>query len=863
MALLKKNPQQVLVDTENLLSNNYNSLEDQKKAFNEYVKNILKFNNSLYNKIKILKGSPTVTEPYNTFFENTYKRLQAINTRYEALLDKFGNGIRGLEAESNLINQDIKVVRSLLNILSLYNKINDDNLFYFSDTFSNLDKINFDSNNGLITTAYVDTEAGVVTLPRNNVEYLIDTNTQYNILPESTSLADFNPEKPLVNAFDNFTDNWAEYFLDSSTNTLTLKLKFLLTLKDEFPVNQIKIEPTNFGTSNWLKINSISTSRDNITFTPIQQIDFQFLNAGVKSSLEPELLLSTYEQKFTRVGSFIFEPIRAKYILFDLEQREPIKLDSDTYRYLIGIRNIEVNSISYNTRGVLYTQEFIRDSVNKEIGSVTLSATANIDSSNQLGKMKFYISNNNDSWYTIAPKEEAIGNEVRVFNQPWLQDNIDTGNIVDKLFFKIEFENNIAEITDIAEKILVTKEYSQIIPLSLAYPYTTTLDFSPKANSLQILAMPFGSVGQNEKILIKSSLDNTQSHVIETPFELTSEDTIYIGDTELYRSNSPGVFTIEASNGTNQGNYTVFSSEVQTTTTTNLPATLKKFSTLFIYLKPNIDEFGDPEYWWEGKDILLVQTSSPVRASKATDSEVTNYPRLKNKNIVRLKHYCDGIKEHIKVFKVYQELQLDGSYDRQYVEFSYILPKNSLRFKIDANLVKPFDSTDTNSGLKMIDAFEIPYIDGITELMSTENHVFSVNYYTGEVYRKYPNTEQISVRCLKEVKTELQNNQWELMPLNDGIVLVDSAYDANAWYEVLYQIAIPIDTSYFSVTNNIVSLNDYGKVNNYISNINTEDRLIKFTYLYEEKTEDPISELTNYFSPILKDYTLTCTGLQF
>ena len=109
----------------------------------------------------------------------------------------------------------------------------------------------------------------------------------------------------------------------------------------------------------------------------------------------------------------------------------------------------------------------------------------------------------------------------------------------------------------------------------------------------------------------------------------------------------------------------------------------------------------------------------------------------------------------------------------------------------------------------------------------------------------------------------MPDNYYTILPTNNGIILEDVAYDASYWYEIAYNIAIPINSALFTVSENIVTLTDAAKVQSYLDLLNPDDKLIRATYQYKEEITDPLTGLADYFSPTLKDYTLTCTGLQF
>lgn len=851
MNLTQKDINKILVDTEDRLSTSYQTVEQQVLSYNEFLQQILSKDTELISRINFLKGELNDPSKYNRFFTEIYKKIKYLFQRAESLQSKLVNGVSAIEAETNLIFQDIKTTRSLLNILSLYNITSDDNIFYFSDTFTDFSKVNFDNTLGPVTNCFVSTDGGVVTLPRVSTTSLIGINTKYVILPGSTAGASFTPGKELNQSFINTTPNWAEYSISSDVATLSLNLRFLLILDDITPINHIRIEPNNFGTSNWLKINSIQISEDNITFRPLQELSPEFASVGVETALEPEFLLSDYENKFSRVGDFLFEPSNVRYIIFDLEQREPIlnPIGDPKYKYLIGIRNLEINQIRYANSGTLYSKVFTRDASNKEIGSIALARNANIQTNSQAGEIQFYVSPDNQTWYSINPIEDNTGDEILYFNQPWLVNNIDFETPVTNLYVKSEFNNNLGNLDESPEKIVITKDFSEIVELGLTLPYRTQLINIPNQNTVQVLLFPYGSIGLDRPLIVKSKLDTSTSHRIEFPFNLQGNEVLKIGDIELYHSDSPGLFSTE---NVNKGNYSIY---VNTDSLTG-----EKYNTISVFLKPDLDEFGEEVFWWENKDIEIRLDNFPKKPESPTANEVLNYPQLTDKYIVRTDNYTDGIKEHFKVFKTNLILNAENEYVRNYVDFNYIIPKGTLNFKIDPSQIKRYND---GGGLEMIDSLEIDFIDGITELMATENWVFSVNYYTGEVFRKYPCREDISVRCKKEVKTELDPVQFSIMPDNKGIILDISAYDPGSWYEVLYYPAILINPEYFNLVEDELELTDNAKVASYLDEINPDFKLARITYKFNETVSEPLAVVSDFFSPILKDYTITCTGLQF
>lgn len=855
------NIDRVLSELENQTVNGYQTVEEKTIALNNYIQTIVDSKKVLLEKIVFLEQEVAIPDKYNKFFSQAYSKINYIFNKLSTFQSKLQKGVDSIGSEANLIMQDIKVVRSLLNTISLYNRTSDDNIFYFDDTFADFNKLNFDIESGPVTNNFVLTDSGVVTLPRKTVNRLTSSSTSFIRQPNTSTDLAATTGKTLSVAFDTNTEDWAEYYLDSDLSGLTVKFAFLIVLDDVQIINNIRIEPNNFGTSNWLKINKISTSENNIAFTDIQDLNLQFKVVGVTPSLENELILSAYTNKFTRVGDFAFEPTKAKYVYIEVEQNEPISTpDAATaYRYLIGFRNIEINQIIYDVNGSFYSKVFNRGTVNNnEIGSISLSRTTNLTNTSIAGTIQFYVSPDNQDWYTINDISDNIGNEILYFNQPWLTGNISIDAPITNLYVKADFKNELVNLNENPTKIVNTVDYSEVIQLGDAFPYVTELTNTPKDNEVQLLMYPYGTIGQSAPITLQENLTTTPNYIFELPYTLTENPRITVGDHHLYYSEDPGVFSTENSGGTNQGNYSIKAVSQIIKNDVGETIDTQTYNTINIYLKYN-GTIESPEYWWEGEDIFLKMESFPVAAESLTDAEKLKYPDLANLKAVRLDNYCDGIADRIEVWKVNL---ING--ERDYSEYAFVIPPGTRNFRISPNSIKPFTSGEATGGLTIDGSFEVDFIDGNAELVPLLNcYAFSVNYNTGEVFQNFTTTAEISVRCLKENKTKIAADKIFILPDNKTILISLDVYDSTFFYEVTYGLAVPISPAYYSVKDTVLTLTDQGKVISHLNALNQEQKLIKASYKYEETATEPLIELADYFTPILKDYTITCTGLRF
>lgn len=384
----------------------------------------------------------------------------------------FSRSFNQISIEEMAAKKRIKKVRSLLGDYKLFASGLHDKHSYFSESFVNTDNIDLDSSYLINSQAYINESEGIVTLGFNKEDIKLHRFTEVVINSGNGSPGNNFELDRMVNdnlgmIVDNNPDTWFEYEkVVEEEDDKGLILSLVLKLAEPSIVNRIVIYPNNFGTENWLQIESLDISFDGKTFVSIKE---QIPQASfvIESDSDP-FYLGRQGTKYEGIGSFTFHPRTIQFIKIKFVQLNPYPIvtsDGERLRYAIGIRGIEAYGIKYLEKSEAVSKTIALDN---PIAKVALATNQFPRNSNDALRIMYELSpDDGTSWYTIDPLDSIVGypsqggteiigasefqsiagqeNELKTkilnFNNGDEQ-AIETGEDVDQIRWRIKLERN-------------------------------------------------------------------------------------------------------------------------------------------------------------------------------------------------------------------------------------------------------------------------------------------------------------------------------------------------------------------------------------------------------------------------------------
>jgi hypothetical protein len=379
-------------------------------------------------KLKIIPGTIANPEPLNKFLssaEDDLRSLYGINQSIrKGMLARY-NSIATKEA--NIIG-NLKTLRDRLSTLKLYSRnIASDNQ-YITFTFSDGQQI------GLPDSANVATyseEEGALLLPIETGSVTRPEIAKVEIVSEdSTGTPGNNSDKtrprnllPEV-VLDGQTHSWFEYERIQNVRGDELRLALRFTLKEPSVVNRIRIDPVNFGTRAWVRIEDIKIQTED----GIVSVKSDISTTSWDADQDP-FQLSPATSKYAGQGLYTFSPVMAKTIQITFIQSEPYSVENGgKLRYAIGLREIDILQVPFMTEGDFLLKPVVFKSPVRTIGLLNNIAPYNP----KFVTMSYEVSTDGGvTWLPISPLENVDFNkkEALTFEDP-IQSLILKGKIV-------------------------------------------------------------------------------------------------------------------------------------------------------------------------------------------------------------------------------------------------------------------------------------------------------------------------------------------------------------------------------------------------------------------------------------------------
>ncbi len=443
---------------------------------------------------------------YNKDFTDILYDLRIIFSELENIETIILAHFNFIISNSNKTLASLKQVFSKLGDYILFSKdLTKDSIFY-SDSFNNISRIDFNSNLINSTQCDIDQVQGIVTLPRDtsvtNTSILVTespvVNSSSNGTPGNEIEDPSGLSKDIGRILDNNPDTWFEYerLLDQDDG-VPLILDIVINLTNSQIINQIRINPNNFGTKNQITIDTIETSIDGRSFLSIK--DEIPLNGFISQDEENIFVLAPSSSKFSGQGIYTFNPRNAKYLHLVFKQFTPYSIRDNSQtkiRYAIGIRDIEISSIKYLPDGEIVSVNYDNDIVFNKAALIT---NQNPVSASPLASINHYLSiDNGASWNQIKPEEFLSEDSIpNILNFNTSDTNsITTPASVKAIKYKAIFKRNKDAFS--SKTSTKTNKKERVIELQRIpnqTPFDIILKSQPIDSNLTVLDPAFGSRG--------------------------------------------------------------------------------------------------------------------------------------------------------------------------------------------------------------------------------------------------------------------------------------------------------------------------------------------------------------------------------
>lgn len=492
---------------------------------------------------KVAVGTTPDPDIYNAIFDQLISDISTVFSELKYTGDIVVANFNRLVDEEKAILARTKKLYNQLQDLDLFSNIAASRALYVSDDFVEFDNIDFDERFRENEMCFVDIDQGLVTLPYVSASSaIIVSNIRINDI--SNGVSGNNQQIGVARhgnineLLDSNPDTWFEYekvHVVATNEPLTLSLT--LTLSDEYVINHIRINPNNFGTSNWVKITSLETSTDDKTYTSIK--DNLPVEGFIQIIEEDEFILSPSTSKFAGQGIYTFTPRKAKYVRAVFEQTQGYYIEStdgQRFRYAIGIRDIDVHAIKFQPVGSIVSLPF---ALTEEIRKVSLLAVENPVRASEIASIEHFVSvDDGASWQQIQVQtgEEPDIPKILSFNDE-SDGAIETENppltIRHRAVLRRNSDGFKSDKSAISEVVTKTAELRQ---LPAGEPFTVSLTQRPIVGSVRIINPIFGSKGWTTPRLYVGTSDGTPGQTFEVDAVIRDgEEKVYV-DSQLWTS---------------------------------------------------------------------------------------------------------------------------------------------------------------------------------------------------------------------------------------------------------------------------------------------------------------------------------------
>lgn len=462
----------------------------------------------------VAQDTPPTLEKFNKDFQDIFDDLTVVFDEFENMEGVVLANFNYMASKLNLLNAKLKSVSSKVGDYILFSNLPLKDAFFFSDSFNNLNRVEFNSPLLNKEQCEINQIEGIATLPILRDGQVPIRITQLPIVNSNSNGVSGNnqelgvlPYSDITQILDNNADTWYEYErVVTQDDGVPLILDITLSLGETKVINFIRINPNNFGTRTQIQIETIETSIDGKDFVNVKD-DIPI--AGFFAEDEDNVfILAPSTSKYAGQGFFTFTPREAKYVHIVLKQTTPyiIKTNQgDKFRYAIGIRDIEVQALPYKEEGELISKEYASSD---EIRKVVLLSNQSPDASalSDLVSIDHFISPDNGlTWHQIRPRNsDGLANQVQeipeLINFNSADENaIMTSSAVYGIRYKALMKRNPDAFVDSsAELAQEIENKTELHTVPTTTPFEIQLQQKPIQESIKIIDPQLGSRGRED-----------------------------------------------------------------------------------------------------------------------------------------------------------------------------------------------------------------------------------------------------------------------------------------------------------------------------------------------------------------------------
>ncbi len=483
----------------------------------------------IFNPRRFIPGQAPNRDQFNEEFESLFSDLTILFSELDNLSKIVLSNYNFITSSTNRLTGKLKSISSKVDDYILFTNDANKDVLYFSDSFNNLSRIDF--NSLLINTkqAEVDQAQGIITLPIDKSLFVPIQVTTIPVINNSSNGDIGNNHEfaltthnDLMLILDNNADTWFEYEKVVSPTSLQdepLILDITLNLTDTRIVNHIRINPNNFGVKTAVVIDEIATSLDGQTFTSIKD---EVPNGN--------FILAADSSKFSGQGIFSFTPRKVKYVHLVFKQYTAYSINEYStsavkLRYAIGIRDIELSGFPYAIQGELISNlyELSTDSPIKKLALITHQEPIK----SELASIEHFISvDNGTTWNAISSESAPDSNPLILsFNTSDIG-SISTQLPISSFKYKALLQRNTEAFSNFSSALKQKiEDHTELHSVPDVAPFNIILDTVPIPNTLIVLDPLFGSRGIDDaRFIIGTGTDLFTNLSMALPFQKIKQD---------------------------------------------------------------------------------------------------------------------------------------------------------------------------------------------------------------------------------------------------------------------------------------------------------------------------------------------------
>jgi len=479
--------------------------------FNEVVNKFYRTLNNPLLKDRVFKNGtfPNYKE-INSAFKEIQQDLSVIYREVNSLEGFMASNFNTLQTQAAALRGRLRRTSASLGDFRLQATDNLGGGSYFSDSFQNTEKIDYEDRLYNEAICSIDIQSGALTLPINTGKTETYTVGEVTVGSGSNGQTGNNQELSallrgeLKSIVDSNADTWFEYeTVTNNQSNVPLILELKLSLEKDSIINTVSLSSTAFSTRNYPRITKLETSIDGKEFTDI--IDQVPSSTVFQDTKDKVVILDPSSGKFSGVTKIKIPPVKARYINIVFQQDDSYIIRTAggiKYRKVIGLRGIDLIGEYYDPAGEAVSVSFdSADEIKK------LAVISNKQVTPGLTEIKHYISTDDgQNWNQIQSIEKMTRDvtEILNYNLEGIDSSIITSTPAVSVRHKALLERvpNGFSTRGGTEKTRESK--SEFVRISAGTQEVLTVE-RPISNTVSVKNISFGSVGRNDYHFVNTS----------------------------------------------------------------------------------------------------------------------------------------------------------------------------------------------------------------------------------------------------------------------------------------------------------------------------------------------------------------------